>query len=77
MFKNPKGFSAGQLIDSAGMKRKKVGRAMVSDKHANFVINTGGAKAAEVLKLMDLIKKTVKNNSGIELEPEIFMVGEF
>ncbi|MEK9171078.1 MAG: UDP-N-acetylmuramate dehydrogenase [Patescibacteria group bacterium] len=77
MFKNPENLSAGQLIDNAGMKGKKVGRAMVSDKHANFVINTGGAKASEVLELMNLIKETVKNKSGVELEPEIFMVGEF
>ena len=77
MFKNPDGWSAGQLIDNARMKGKRVGRAMVSDKHANFVINTGGAKAAEVLKLMDLIKTAVKTKSGIDLEPEIFMVGEF
>jgi UDP-N-acetylmuramate dehydrogenase len=61
----------------AGMKGKKAGGAMVSDKHANFIINTGGAKAAEVLELMNLIKKSVKNKTGIELEPEIFMVGEF
>jgi len=77
MFKNPDGLSAGQLIDDAEMKGKRVGGAMVSDKHANFVINSGGAKATEVLKLMDLIKTAVKNKSGIELTPEIFMVGEF
>ena len=77
MFRNYEGLSAGKLIDEAGMKGKKVGGAMVSDKHANFVINSGGAKATEVLKLMDLIKTAVKNKSGIELTPEIFMVGEF
>lgn len=77
MFKNSGSMSAGQLIDNAGMKGKRVGGAMVSDKHANFVINTGGAKAAEVLKLMDLIKIAVKTKSGIDLEPEIFLVGEF
>ncbi|MDZ7586992.1 MAG: UDP-N-acetylmuramate dehydrogenase, partial [Patescibacteria group bacterium] len=77
MFKNPDGLSAGQLIDDAEMKGKRVGGAMISDKHANFVINTGGAKATEVLKLMELIKEAVKTKSGIDLEPEIFMVGEF
>lgn len=77
MFKNPSGFSAGELIDRAGMKGKRVGGAVVSEKHANFIVNTGGAKAGEVLELMDLIKKTVKTKSGIDLEPEIFMVGEF
>ncbi|MBI5356130.1 UDP-N-acetylmuramate dehydrogenase [Candidatus Collierbacteria bacterium] len=77
MFKNPAGFSAGQLIDNIGMKGKKIGGAMISDKHANFVINTGGAKAKEVIKLMDLIKTAVKSKSGIDFKPEIFMVGEF
>jgi len=77
MFRNYKGVSAGKLIDEVGMKNKKVGGVVISDKHANFVINTGGGKATEVLKLMDLIKRVVKNKSGIDLEPEIFMVGEF
>ncbi len=77
MFKNPDGLSAGQLIDDAEMKGKRVGGAMISDKHANFVINTGGAKATEVLKLMELTKEAVKTKSGIDMEPEIFMVGEF
>ena len=77
MFKNPAGFSAGELIDQAGMKGKKVGGAVISNKHANFMINTGGAKATEVLKLMELTKEAVKIKSGIELTPEIFMVGEF
>ena len=77
MFKNPDGMSAGQLIDDAGMKGKRVGGAVVSDKHANFIVNTGGAKAEEVLKLMDWVKRAVKTKSGIDLEPEIFMVGEF
>jgi UDP-N-acetylmuramate dehydrogenase len=77
MFRNHNGVSAGKLIDEAGMKGKKVGGAVVSDKHANFVINSGGAKAVEVLKLMDLIKAAVKRKTGIELQPEIFMIGEF
>ncbi len=77
MFRNYQGISAGKLIDEAGMKGKKVGGAMISDKHANFVINAGGAKAAEVLELMSLVKKAVKEKSGIDLEPEIFLVGEF
>lgn len=77
MFKNPDGMSAGQLIDDAGMKGKRVGGAVVSDKHANFIVNTGGAKAEEVLKLMDWVKRAVKTKSGIDLEPEIFRVGEF
>ena len=77
MFRNYKGVSAGKLIDDAGMKGKKVGGAVISNKHANFMINTGGAKATEVLKLMELTKEAVKIKSGIELTPEIFMVGEF
>lgn len=77
MFKNPDGMSAGQLIDRAGMKGEKIGGAMVSEKHANFIINTGGAKAAEVLELMALVKNKVKEQFKVELRPEIFLVGEF
>lgn len=71
IFKNPKKQSAGKLIDSCGLKGKKAGRALISEKHANFIVNTGNAKAKEVLSLISLIKKEIKKKYGIELKPEI------
>ncbi len=71
VFKNPRGYSAGKLIDLCGLKGKTVGSARISDKHANFILNLGTAKAADILKLMCLIKKEVKSKFDIDLEPEI------
>lgn len=71
VFKNPGGDSAGRLIDLCGLKGKTIGRAAISKKHANFVINRGGAQAQDVLKLMDLAKRRVKRKFGIMLHPEI------
>ncbi len=76
MFKNPQEESAGRLIESAGLKGKKIGGAQVSDRHANFIVNTGKAKASDVLALMDIIKKTVLEVHGVRLEPEIKIIGE-
>ena len=75
VFKNPPGDSAGRLIDQAGLKGKKIGKAQISEKHANFIINTGGAKAEEVLKLIRLAQKTVKGKFNVNLELEIKLVG--
>lgn len=75
VFKNPPGDYAGRLIEKTGLKGKKIGGAMISPKHANFIVNTGGAKAADILGLMDLIQRKVKEQSGVELEPEIRMIG--
>ena len=75
VFKNPPGDSAGRLIDQAGLKGKKIGKAQISEKHANFIINTGGAKAEEVLKLIRLTQKTVKEKFNVNLELEIKLVG--
>lgn len=69
--------SAGFLIEAAGLKGKKIGEAQVSPRHANFIVNHGGATAADVLKLIDLIKKKVRERFGVTLEEEIEMVGEF
>lgn len=76
MFKNPQEESAGRLIESAGLKGKKIGGAQVSDRHANFIVNTGKAKASDVLALMDIIKKTVLEVHSVRLEPEIKIIGE-
>lgn len=75
VFKNPPGFSAGDLIDKCGLKGKKTGKAKISEKHANFIINLGGASAEDVLKLINLAKKKVKEKFGIELEEEIQYLG--
>ena len=71
VFKNPKKLSAGKLIDDCGLKGAHIGGAYVSDKHANFIINKGNARAADVLKLMKLIQSKVKEKFKVRLEPEI------
>jgi len=70
-FKRPVGGYAAALIDQAGLKGKGVGGAAVSEKHAGFVVNMGGATAADVLATMKMIQETVEKNSGIRLEPEV------
>ncbi|MDR3685699.1 MAG: UDP-N-acetylmuramate dehydrogenase [Coriobacteriia bacterium] len=77
VFVNPEGDSAGRLIEKAGLKGTKVGGAMVSDVHANFIVNSGGATAADVVALVRLIRETVKEANGIELRPEIRFLGQF
>jgi len=76
-FKRPEGYFAGKLIQDAGLSGYKVGGAMVSTKHAGFVINAGGATAADVYELIQYIKKTVKDKFQVELEPEVRFLGEF
>lgn len=71
VFKNPPADSAGRLIDQSGLKGKKAGGAAVSRKHANFIVNLGNARAKDVLSLIALIKKEVKRNFKVNLEPEI------
>jgi UDP-N-acetylmuramate dehydrogenase len=75
MFKNPPNTFAAKLVEQAGLKGKRVGNAQVSEKHANFIINLGNAKAEDVIKLIDLVKRTVYQNSGVMLELEVKMVG--
>ena len=74
-FKNPPGHKAWQLIDAAGCRGLRHGRAMVSDKHCNFLINTGGATAAEIEELGERVRERVQEHSGIALEWEIHRVG--
>lgn len=71
VFKNPPGRAAGVLIEEAGLKGARCGRAAVSRKHANFIINEGSASSVDVLRLMQRIRRCVKRESGIALEPEI------
>ena len=70
-FKNPPDDSAGRLIDAAGLKGASEGGAMVSPVHANFIVNTGGATAADIIRLTQLIQKKVYGKFGINLEPEV------
>lgn len=76
VFKNPSGSSAGKLIDEAGYKGMTVGKAMVSDKHANFIVNLGGAKARDIIQLIDNLRQGIKSKFNIDLELEIQVVGE-
>lgn len=71
VFKNPPGQSAGVLIDQSGLKGVKVGGAMVSKKHANFIVNWSSATAAHILELIQRIREEVKRHFGVWLEPEI------
>jgi len=71
VFKNPRGLSAGAIIDRAGLKSLKIGGAEVSDKHANFIITHEGCTASDILRLIEAVQERVKEHSGIELETEI------
>lgn len=77
MFKNPSGDYAGRLIESAGLKGRRIGRAMISPIHANFIINLEGASANDIWKLMKTAQDMVNEKFGVQLEPEIELVGEF
>ncbi len=74
-FKNPAGTPAGQLIERAGLKGVSVGGAKVSEKHANFIVNTGGATAADIHALMQLVQRRVAEVCGVMLEPEVRLLG--
>ena len=75
IFKNPTNQRAGYLIEHCGLKGKKIGQAMISKKHANFIVNLGGAQAKDVIELIKIIKKEVKKKFNIDLEEEIQYVG--
>jgi UDP-N-acetylmuramate--L-alanine ligase/UDP-N-acetylenolpyruvoylglucosamine reductase len=76
IFKNPAAIPAGKLIDELGLKGTRVGGAVVSAEHGNFIVNDGRAAARDVLELIDTIKRRVKEARGIELETEVEIVGE-
>jgi UDP-N-acetylmuramate dehydrogenase len=71
VFKNPEGGSAGRLIDELGLKQTRRGAAVVSSRHANFVVNEGNARAADVLELLEHLRETVRRETGVELENEV------
>jgi UDP-N-acetylmuramate dehydrogenase len=76
VFRNPPGDHAARLIEASGLKGHCIGDACVSDKHANFIINNGQAKAAEVERLMGLVQQTVEERFGVRLRAEVHIVGE-
>ena len=76
ILKNPNSIPAGKLVDELGLKNSRVGNARVSEVHGNFIVNDGGATAAEVLELIEKIKATAKSKRGIELETEVEIVGD-
>ena len=77
VFKNPEGFSSWKLINDSGLKGFKIGGAMVSEKHTNFIINTGQCSSCDIYNLIKHIQETVFKNSGVHLETEIKVMGEF
>lgn len=76
IFKNPTTVPAGKLIDELGLKGTRVGQAMVSQEHGNFIVNEGGATAREVLDLIELIRARARQARGIDLHTEVEIVGE-
>lgn len=73
-FKRPEGHFAGTLIEQCGLKGLRVGGAQVSEKHAGFIVNTGGASCADVLALIEQVRRTVYERTGVTLEPEVKLV---
>ena len=76
MFRNPPAIPAGRLIDELGLKGTRVGGAAVSAEHANFIVNDGTATARDVLALIELVRQRARVERGIELDPEVEIVGE-
>jgi UDP-N-acetylmuramate dehydrogenase len=77
VFKNPPGNFAGRLLESAGLKGTRMGGAAFSGQHANFIVNLGGARAAEVRALIELARSRVMESTGVTLEPEVRLIGEW
>ena len=75
-FKRPEGHFAGALIEQAGLKGLSIGGAQVSEKHAGFVINKGGATSEDIISLIEEVQRRVKEHSGVALEPEVRIVGQ-
>lgn len=77
MFRNPPGDFAGRLIEAAGFKGKRIGQAQISQRHANFIVNLGGARAADVRQLMEQARAEVGRRFGVELAAEVKFLGEW
>lgn len=77
VFKNPRGDHAGRLIEAAGLKGCRIGGARISERHANFIVNGGGARATDVQTLMAIAQRAVWERSGVWLEPEVRLVGRW
>ncbi len=76
VFRNPEGYYAAQLIEQCGLKGKRIGGAVVSEKHANFIINDSNASAADIESLINLVQATVKSETGILLQTEVKIIGD-
>jgi UDP-N-acetylmuramate dehydrogenase len=77
MFRNPAGDFAGRLIEAAGLKGKRMGQSQISERHANFIVNLGGAKAQDVRQLMELAQSEVRRQFGVDLVAEVKFIGEW
>ena len=77
VFINPRGDFAGRLVERAGLKGARRGGAQISERHANFIVNTGDARASDVIELISLARSTVRAATGVELVPEVRLVGTF
>lgn len=77
IFKNPPGNFAGRLLEGAGLKGRRLGGAAFSEQHANFIVNLGDARAAEVRELIEVARTRVKEQTGVVLEPEVRLVGDW
>ncbi|MCW9088047.1 MAG: UDP-N-acetylmuramate dehydrogenase, partial [Gammaproteobacteria bacterium] len=76
VFRNPQGDHAARLIEAAGLKGRCVGAACVSDKHANFIVNTGGASASDIEMLIEQVQSEVQRQFGVRLQREVHIIGE-
>jgi UDP-N-acetylmuramate dehydrogenase len=76
VFRNPPNDYAARLIQQCGLKGKRIGGAQVSEKHANFIVNTGDATAADIENLINEVRATVAAQTGVQLHPEVRIMGE-
>ena len=76
IFKNPAACPAGKLVQELGLKGTRIGGAVISDVHGNFIVNDGGATAKDVLEVIALVQRTAREQRGIEVETEVQIIGE-
>jgi UDP-N-acetylmuramate dehydrogenase len=77
VFRNPESHTAGWLIEQLGLKGYKIGGAQVAERHANFILNCGGAKASDIFQLIHYVQQQVEKHWSLSLEPEVRILGEF